>query len=109
MSFPGGLYTSMYRCATQRLRWQSLISNKMSSRYVHYCHSWTGLGGLTNRKQQMTLGLVSRRVEMESRYVSRPSESHMFSEGACDLAVISVGGKVEDKSEGFSRQKKLIE
>lgn len=57
----------------------------------------------------MTLGLVSRRVEMEPRYVSRPSESHMFSEGACDFAVISVGGKVEDKSEGFSRQKELIE
>lgn len=57
----------------------------------------------------MTLGLVSRRVEMEPRYVSRPSELHMFSEGACDFAVISVGGKVEDKSEGFSRQKELIE
>ena len=41
----------------------------------------------------MTLGLGSRRVEMEPCYVSRPSESHMFSEGACDLATISVWGK----------------
>lgn len=41
----------------------------------------------------MTLGLVSRRVETEPHYVSPPSEPHMFSEGACDLAVISVWGE----------------
>lgn len=38
----------------------------------------------------MILGRVSQRVETEPCYVSRPSESHMFGEGACDLAVISV-------------------
>lgn len=54
------------------------------------CHSWPALGCLTSGKRLMILGCVSQRVEMESRYVSRPSESHMFGEGACDLAVISV-------------------
>lgn len=56
----------------------------------------------------MTWGLVSQYVEMEPCYVSRPSELHMFSKGACDLAAMSMwGGKVEDKSESFSRQKEL--
>lgn len=40
----------------------------------------------------MILGLPSQRVEMEPCFVSWPSESHMFSEGAFDLAAISAWG-----------------
>lgn len=41
----------------------------------------------------MTWGLVSQYVEMEPCYVSRPSELHMFSKGACDLAAMSMWGR----------------
>lgn len=100
-------YTTMYHCdpATAMAK---LHQQQHGVSYVYDGHGWTGMQCLRSEKQQLNVGLVSRRVETEPHYIVRPSEPHMFREGTSIWLLSRNGGNVEDKSEGFSRQRELI-
>lgn len=97
-------YTIMYHCdpATELAK---LHQQQNGVLYISDGHSWTAKECLRRGKQQLNLGLV----ETEPHYIVRPSELHMFSEGTSIWLLSQNGGNVEDKSEGFSRQRELIE
>lgn len=97
-------YTIMYHCdpATELAK---LHQQQNGVLHISDGHSWTAKECLRRGKQQLNLGLV----ETEPHYIVRPSELHMFSEGTSIWLLSQNGGNVEDKSEGFSRQRELIE
>lgn len=55
----------------------------------------------------MTLGLVRLHTETEPCCVPRPSEPHMFGEGAWDLALISAWEEWEINLKGFPDKRNL--
>lgn len=81
----------------------------MRSHWVTQWHIWTRLGCVTSRKQQMTLGLVSLAHGNGALLLFPTIWVAHVQRGCLGFGSYLCMGGVGDKSEGFSRQKELIE